>query len=397
MLSFIFAPFYLLVNLYLIYWLLRWTGCCHRLCGTRVFRVLLCAVYAFAMVSPLTGFLVRKPAGLHRFLVRLGNGWLGVMLYLVMAVLLVEVGLAVVRRVRRGDFAEMQRVRRRQGGIALTVVLATCIYGAVNAETLRVTEREVTLSGAGAPMTVALLADLHLGYNTDPAYIEETVQAVNGLSPDLVVLAGDIFDNDYEAIPEPARIETALAGLESTYGVYACWGNHDVAEPILAGFTWDTEDADKHDPRMADLLTRAGVELLADEVRELPNGVQLVGRRDPSRSIKLGEQRRTPAEWGAVLDPTRPTFVIDHQPKELDELAAAGFDLDLSGHTHDGQIFPANLIMRLLWRNSCGVVQVGEMTSAVTSGLGVWGPPLRVGTASEVMCLRVRFAAGEGL
>ena len=392
MLSFIFAPFYLFVNLYLLHWVLRWTGCCHRVCGTRAFRALVSAVYVFAMASPLTGFLVRKPAGLHRFLMRLGNGWLGVMLYLTLAVLAVELGLVVVRRVRRGDFAEMQRVRRRQGGIALALVLAVCAYGAVNAETLRVTEREITLSGTGEEMCVALLADLHLGYNTDPAYIEETVRAVNAMQPDLIVIAGDIFDNDYAAIPDPARIEAALASLDSAYGVYACWGNHDVSEPILAGFTWDTADADKNDPRMTEMLTRAGVQLLADEKRELPNGVQLVGRRDPSRSVKLGETRRSAAEWGALLDPSRPAFVIDHQPDELDELAAAGFDLDLSGHTHDGQMFPANLIMRLLWRNSCGVVQVGEMTSAVTAGLGVWGPPLRVGTASEVMCLRVRFA-----
>ena len=391
MLVFIFAPFYILVNLYLLHWVLRWTGCCHRLFGTRAFRVLFVILYAFCALTPLTGFLVRSPAALRHVLRQIGNYWFGCMLYLGLAILLVEIGLFVARRVRHRDFVQMQRVRQVQGGIALALVCAVCIYGAVNAHTLRVTDYEVTIEGAGGDMTVALLADLHLGYNTDPAYIEQTVQAVNDMQPDLVVIAGDIFDNEYEAIPEPERIAAALASLGSTYGTFACWGNHDVSEPILAGFTWDTADADKDDPRMTEFLARAGVSLLADEEVTLANGVQLVGRKDPSRSRKLDDARLTPEQLLGPLDPAQPIFVIDHQPKELDELAAAGADLDLSGHTHNGQVFPGNLLMGLIWDNPCGYLRVGEMHSVVTAGLGVWGPDMRVGTRSEVVRITVRF------
>lgn len=391
MLAFILAPFYVLVNLYIVHWVLRWTGCCHRLCGTRAFRVIFCVVYAFAALSPLTGFAVQEPQWLRHALKQAGNYWLGWMLYLVLAVLVVEGLLFAVRRIRRKDFQQMQRVRQVQGGVALVLVCAVCLYGMANADRLRVTDYEITLDGAGEDMTVALLADLHLGYSTETAYIEQAVQAVNNMQADLVVIAGDIFDNEYEAIPEPGRIAAALASLHSTYGVYACWGNHDVSEPILAGFTWDTADADKDDPRMEAFLRQAGITLLADEAVTLGNGVQLVGRKDPSRDKKLGDGRLSPEALLEPLDPARPVFVIDHQPKELDELAAAGADLDLSGHTHDGQMFPGNLIMPLIWDNPCGCLQVGGMYSVVTSGLGVWGPDMRVGTKSEIVRITVHF------
>ena len=387
MLAFILAPFYVLVNLYIVHWVLRWTGCCHRLCGTRAFRVLFCVVYAFAALSPLTGFAVQEPQWLRHALKQAGNYWLGWMLYLVLAVLVVEGLLFAVRRIRRKDFQQMQRVRQVQGGVALVLVCAVCLYGMANADRLRVTDYAVTIEGTGEDMT-----DLHLGYSTEAAYIEQAVQAVNNMQADLVVIAGDIFDNEYEAIPEPGRIAAALASLHSTYGVYACWGNHDVSEPILAGFTWDTADADKDDPRMEAFLRQAGITLLADEAVTLGNGVQLVGRKDPSRDKKLGDDRLSPEALLEPLDPARPVFVIDHQPKELDELAAAGADLDLSGHTHDGQMFPGNLIMPLIWDNPCGCLQVGGMYSVVTSGLGVWGPDMRVGTKSEIVCITVHFA-----
>lgn len=392
MIAIFLAPFYILLNLYLARWVLRWTGACHRVFGTKAFRAVFIVLYALVASAPLSGFLIRSPDGLRRLLLQIGNHWFGWMLYLVLAVLAVELALVGIRRARGKDFAQMQQVRRVQGGVALALVCAVSLYGMAHAEQLHVTDYDVTLQGAGEDMTVALLADLHLGYSTEADYIEQAVAAINDMQPDLVVIAGDIFDNAYEAVPEPDRIAAALASLDSTYGTYACWGNHDVSEPILAGFTWDTADEDKDDPRMTEFLEKADVTLLEDRAVTLENGVQLVGRRDPSRAKKLAEQRLEPAQLLAALDPDRPIFVIDHQPKELDALAQAGADLDLSGHTHDGQLFPGNLLMYLLWDNACGCVQVDGMTSVVTSGLGVWGPDMRVGTNSEVVCVTVHFS-----
>lgn len=392
MIAIFLAPFYILLNLYLARWVLRWTGACHHLCGTKAFRAVFIVFYALVASAPLTGFLVQSPYPLRRILRQIGNYWFGWMLYLILAVLVVEIALYAIRRARGKDFAQMQQVRRVQGGVALALVCAVSLYGMAHAERLYVTDYEVTLQGEGEDMTVALLADLHLGYSTEPEYIEQAVEAINAMQPDLVVIAGDIFDNEYEAVPNPDRIAAALALLDSTYGTYACWGNHDLSEPILAGFTWDTADADKNDLRMAEFLQKADVTLLEDRAVTLENGVQLVGRRDPSRAKKLTQERLAPSQLLASLDPDRPIFVIDHQPDQLEELAQAGADLDLSGHTHDGQLFPGNLLMHILWDNACGCVQVGDMASVVTSGLGIWGPDMRVGTRSEVVCLSVHFS-----
>lgn len=392
MLAFIFAPFYILVNLYLARWVLRWTGACHKVFGSKAFRVIFIAAYVFVSLTPLTSFAIHSPAGLHRLLKQISNYWFGWLAYLILAVLLTEIVVFAVRRLRGRDFAEMQRVRQVQGGAALALLCVVSFYGMAHAERLYVTDYTVEIDKPGTDMTVALLADLHLGYSTSPAYIAQVAQAVNEMQPDLVVLAGDIFDNEYEAVPEPETIKSLLKNMDSTYGTYACWGNHDLKEPILAGFTWSTRDENKNDPRMERFLTDAGIVLLADQTETLPNGVQLAGRRDPARAKKVGEARLAPGALLGALDPEKPIFVIDHQPKELDELAAAGADLDLSGHTHDGQVFPGNLTIKLMWRNACGYLNVDGMHSVVTSGVGVWGPAMRVGTKSEVVRIEVRFA-----
>ena len=173
--------------------------------------------------------------------------------------------------------------------------------------------------------------------------------------------------------------------------VYACWGNHDLNEPILAGFTFNGTEDNYNDPRMEEFLTDAGIHLLDDESVLIDNKFYIVGRRDASRCEKVEGSRATPAQLTESLDQRKPIIFIDHQPKELDETAAAGVDLDLCGHTHDGQIFPGNLIIHLFWENSCGYLRKGNMHNIVTSGAGIWGPNMRVGTNSEICPITVHF------
>ena len=102
--------------------------------------------------------------------------------------------------------------------------------------------------------------------------------------------------------------------------------------------------------------------------------------------------RKTPAELVEGLDADKPILVLDHQPRELEALAEAGVDVDLCGHTHDGQMFPGNLTVRLFWENACGCLRVGSMHSIVTSGVGLFGPNMRVGTKAEICPITVHFA-----
>lgn len=142
---------------------------------------------------------------------------------------------------------------------------------------------------------------------------------------------------------------------------------------------------------MEEFLTDAGIHLLDDESVLIDNKFYIVGRRDASRCEKVEGSRATPAQLTESLDQRKPIIFIDHQPKELDKTAAAGVDLDLCGHTHDGQIFPGNLIIHLFWENSCGYLRKGNMHNIVTSGAGIWGPNMRVGTNSEICPITVYF------
>lgn len=260
-----------------------------------------------------------------------------------------------------------------------------CIYGMVHAVHIYTTRYEVP-SKKDAHLKIALVADLHLGYSIGSHQMEEMVEKINAEEPDVVVIAGDIFDNEYDAIYEPDRVADLLAGLKSRYGTYACYGNHDLDEKILAGFTFETKEERIADRRFGEFLTarRFICWRMMWSVSMMPLSG---GPKDPDRIRKTQETRDTPSELLTGLDQSLPVFVIDHQPSELTELAEAGADLDLGGHTHDGQLFPGNILTGLMWENACGMKKVGDMYSIVTSGVGLWGPPMRIRTKAEVVII----------
>lgn len=221
--------------------------------------------------------------------------------------------------------------------------------------------------------------------------MKQMADKINAMEPDIVCIAGDIFDNEFEAIKNPDEIARTLRSIKSKYGVYACWGNHDIEEPILAGFTFGSQKKIGADTQMVDFLKDSGITLLTDQTVLINNNFYLTGREDYSVTIKDKETRKTPAQLTESLDKSKPIIFIDHQPKALQEAADAGVDLNLCGHTHDGQMFPGNLTIGLLWENAYGYLKKDNMHNIVTSGVGVWGPNMRVGTKSEVVEIDVAF------
>lgn len=190
----------------------------------------------------------------------------------------------------------------------------------------------------------------------------------------------------------PDKLTAILRGINSRYGVYACYGNHDIQEKILAGFTFDSKDSKKtSDPRMDRFLEKAGIVLLQDEGVLIDDSFYLFGRADAGKPGRGIDKRMTPEEITENMDKRRPIFVIDHEPKELKELADAGVDVDLGGHTHNGQLFPGNVLMKFLWENPYGCVKKDQMYSIVTSGAGLFGPNMRVGTQAEICVVDVQF------
>lgn len=393
------APVYLLVNLYVLRWLFRWLGACHERLGRPWARGTAALVYAFFAAAVLIGFLM--PAGrAARAVRRIGNWWLGAALYLILTVAFAD-ALRLLLRCCPWVSRELLSSRRTfvlAGAVCILVTAGVSIYGIIQAGILHTSRYEITVEkdgGALDDLQVVLAADLHLGYNTGCGRMAEMVRRINEEHPDLVVIAGDIFDNSYEALDDPERLASILRGIQSRYGVYACYGNHDVEEKVLAGFTFGGGREKASDPRMDAFLEQAGIRLLREEYTLIADSVYLYGRPDASRPGRGIAVRKTPEECMAELDRSKPVLVLDHEPRELQELADAGADVDLCGHTHDGQMFPANLICRLAWENARGCLKKGGMYNIVTSGVGVFGPNMRVGTQAEICSITIHFQGPE--
>ena len=391
MLAIFLAPVYILANVFTAYWLLRWMKEVHPLFRHPAVLGVILVLYAFFALSLLTSFLIKRDP-VHRILKVISNCWLGMYLYFL--------GFTAILVLLRFIFAHTALTKtwlyslmglKAVGLGAILFVTGMCIYGMVHAVHIYTTRYEVP-SKKDAHLKIALVADLHLGYSIGSHQMEEMVEKINAEEPDVVVIAGDIFDNEYDAIYEPDRVADLLAGLKSRYGTYACYGNHDIEEPVLAGFTFRQSEKKESDPRMDEFLKNANITLLRDEGTLIDGKFYLYGRPDAHRPGRGIETRKTPDEITAGLDKDKPIIVLDHQPKELQELADAGVDIDLCGHTHDGQMFPGNLTIKLMWENACGYLQKGKMHNIVTSGVGLFGPNMRVGTKAEICPITIHFA-----
>lgn len=394
MTAFLLAPFYILVNVYVVRWMIRWMGACSHIFQSAVFRAVFIIFYILIASSLLTGFLINKPEFLHRILKNTGNYFLGTFLYIILVIVVVDLVRLILKYVFHARFLEFRSTFVITGFVCMALIILISVYGILHVGTIKVTPYEVTVNKKVKDMDslkIVLLADTHFGYSINCRHAQKMVEKINAQDPDIVCIAGDIFDNDYDAISDPEGVCNALKSIKSRYGVYACWGNHDLDEPILAGFTFGGKKKDQADPRMEQLLRDANIHLLTDEAELIDDKFYVVGRNDSSRTHELGGQRLSPAQLTKDLDLDKPVIFIDHQPKQLQETADAGADLDLCGHTHDGQIFPGNLFIHLFWENSFGYLKKDKMHNIVTSGVGVWGPDMRVGTNCEICPITVHF------
>ena len=398
MLAIFLAPIYILLNIYVLRWGYLWIGNCHHLFQSRIFRIILTVIYTLIALTPLTGFLIRKPAFLHRILKITSNYFLGIFIYILMVLFSIDIVRLILKYAVHASWIQSRIVFAAVGACCICIVIIISFSGIYHAKHIKVTPYKITVDKSAPDMDslkIVLLADTHFGYNSGAVHAQEIVDKINEQNPDLVCIAGDIFDNEYDAVREPEKISEILRTIRSKYGVYACWGNHDLNEPILAGFTFKHKKEDSKqlkDPRMKRFLQNSNIQLLEDEAVLIDNSFYVVGRKDASLIEKIEEKRKTPAQLTQKLDKNKTIIVIDHQPKELQDIADAGVDLDLCGHTHDGQTFPGNFTVKFLWENPCGYRQKGSMHNIVTSGSGVWGPAMRVGTDSEICTINLIFS-----
>lgn len=354
--------------------------------------VLLCGM--MAAILPVSYFLPQ--GGLHRALLTAGNAAEGFIILLLFAYLLLELACLLLCLLPAGRrLVHSHGPRKLALGVLVWAVCAcTWAYGTVHASRLTVRHYDVQVNKACEgrdSLRVVLVADLHLGNSVGAARVQDMVRIINEQDADLVLVAGDIFDNAVDEMDDPQAVREALRSMESRLGAYACWGNHDVRGRLFSGFSVEEGEAARGQ-EMDDFVAGAGIVMLADEAILLDDAFWLVGRKDYEND-GTGERNREPLE---VLleraDMDKPILVVDHEPRLLQQNADAGVDVLFSGHTHDGQTFPLSLGINLKWENPSGMLTKGSMTSIVTSGVGVYGPNMRVGTDADVTVVDITFA-----
>ena len=391
------SPLYLLAIIYIIRHFYRMTTAFAQVLRKKWFIAVISIIFLFLAATPvLASFL--PDIYIRKWIRPISTYWLGCLLYMALFLLVADVVLYILKKTKiiRLKFFATRKFYIAKGVCVLGLAAAVSVYGFIHAMIIKTTSYDIALEKSCKlpSLKIALVSDLHLGYSIGAAHTQKMVDAVNAMDPDIVIFAGDFFDNSYDSIEEPDEVIKILKSMKSKYGTYACWGNHDVSETILGGFTFKTAQNKTQDQRMYEFLEKSDIKILRDETVLIDDSFYLCGRLDSQKPGSENGSRLTPVELMAqVDDPTKPIIVMDHQPRQLQELADVGVDIDLSGHTHDGQIFPGNILTDLMWENSCGMIKKDSMYSVVTSGVGVYGPFMRVGTDAEVVEVNVLFNA----
>lgn len=388
-------PFYLGVSSYMMFRFFYWMKHCNHRFNWLRFKVPFAVVYLFMALSPVIAFLLPKSA-VAIVIRRISTYWIGIMLYSLLYVVLFDLLRLIAKHTKLKNTLLFSRGSVISiGSVVVACAVATCLYGIFNARNIKVNEYSVTVNkscGSDKHLKAVLVADLHMGYAIGVDHITNMVEKINQQDADIVIIAGDIFDNSYDGMDDPEGIKAQLKSIKSKYGVYAVYGNHDIDEKILMGFTFYWGGKQLHSEKMTNFMKECNIKLINDESVLINDEFYLVGRRDTDKPGTEDGTRAEISELTKDLDKTKPIFVLSHEPDELQKTADAGADIDFSGHTHDGQLFPGNLTIGLFWENPCGMIKKDNMYSIVTSGVGVYGTFMRVGTDAEICSVDIDFA-----
>lgn len=347
----------------------------------RVWRAVFASFFIVEFVLYLTGLYLHPilPDNIVRFLWLMGSTWMVFLFYMTLLWLIIDLLLYINRRKPfMGRY--LNDNPRITGAIFFAVttvsIVAIMYMGSYRFRNPTVTKLEININkeaGEHSTLRIVAVSDLHLGYLINKQYATRYVDLINEQNPDIVLFVGDIIDAEMSPIIEQNMHEDFLR-LNAPLGVYSCTGNHEYRYEADYKIDW--------------LNANAGIKMIRDSAVLIDSSFYVVGREDwiiPTRKdLKeiLVEQN---------VNSELPIFVLNHTPNDLDEEMNNGADIALYGHTHDGQVFPFNILTRLMFEVSNGYKKKGDTNVYVSSGLGLSGPQYRIGTKSEIVVLDVTF------
>ncbi len=259
--------------------------------------------------------------------------------------------------------------------VQLIIIFAVFLYGRYNASKIKITNYDIKIDKKSNldKLNLVLISDLHLGYFNDNKKFKKNIDKINSLNPDAVVIAGDVFDGNFKAVQNNEETRILFNSIKSKYGTFLNFGNHDAGETFT---------------EMKRFVESTNVNLLEDNLVKIENKFAIAGRKDMRPIGFQGEERKK--EWNKAGEDKLPIIVLEHEPV-FDEYNGKA-DLVLSGHTHKGQIFPFNLATKMYYKNHYGYLKFESgLQTIVTSGLGTWGPPMRIGSRNEIVKINITF------
>lgn len=345
-----------------------------------VWKKVFLVVFLFLASSFVAGRILEKVwlSPVSDFFTWTGSFWLALMLYFFLIVLAVD----LVRLVDHftGFLPEInQNFKSRFLIASILTVFVIVAAGHINALTPQIRKLEITLpkkSERNSEMTIAFASDIHLGTIVGSRRAAGFANRVNALNPDLILLGGDILDEDLAPVLR-LNIGDSLRKLKAPMGVIGITGNHE--------YIGGAEKAIKY-------LEEHGIMMLRDSSIVLPNDVVIIGREDRDMSRFEGKTRKKVSDLVNSAGSGLPTIMLDHQPFELDAKVKEGVDLTMSGHTHHGQMWPLSYVTKAIYEVSWGYAKRGNMHIYVSSGYGSWGPAVRIGNRPEIVFITLKFA-----
>ncbi|RCK72612.1 MAG: metallophosphoesterase [Ignavibacteriae bacterium] len=348
-----------------------------------VIRTLYILFFLFISSAYLIGRILERyfHTSTTEMLVKVGSFWLAGMIYFLLIVLMLDLlrlinhFVPIIPAIIKNKY---EIIKKYIAFISIITVFITIFYGYLNALNPRLKTLELHIPkyvDGIKNLRIVMISDIHLGTIIGRERFSKIVDIINSQQPDLILIAGDLVDESLGPIVND-NIGRCVERLNSKYGVYAITGNHEFiggAEPVVNYFQ-------SH-----------GIKFLRDTMVVVDNKIILVGREDRVKSRFTGVERMPMEKILKDVSNEKPIILLDHQPVNLDEALNNGVDLQLSGHTHHGQIFPFNLITKRIYEVSWGHKRKGSMHIYVSSGVGTWGPPVRIGNHPEIVQINLKF------
>ena len=346
--------------------------------GAAYLRTIYLIIFLFSSLSYIFSKVVQRylPTIIYETIEIIGSFWFAFMLYFFLTVVLLD----IIRAVNWGFnflpyFNNYSSVKLITLGVVTGIAILIIIGGYINTRTLKIETLNIEIPARNSSLrelNAVLISDIHLSSINSDGFAREIVKKIKTLNPDIVFVAGDLVDDKASVLREK-EIGFSFKDINSPMGVYGITGNHEYINGVDSSVNY---------------MKELNIIPLRDSSITINNGFVLIGREDRSRGLK---RRKPLKELVESSEKNLPVILMDHTPFQLEEAMENGVDLQLSGHTHHGQMFPINLITSKIYELSRGYKKKGNTQYYVSSGAGTWGPPVRTGSRSEIVNIKIKF------